>query len=417
MTSPIARKQRLLYPDAHPLAIATALRRTRPGLGRFGGAAVGSAAAGASTGATVGSMVPVIGTAIGAIGGAIGGVIAGAMNRSDVEVGNFNQAIAMWSANRLSILSIANKYLVLAGIFDLTPQQAGKIRIYHKYGRMGEARFLTDMCNLIYQAAQQGQITASDTPQTIYQRIVLPWEDSWGFGPEPPNPHTDFMDVLLMGLIADYVTGRQRSWVARDGKYPFGSLPAFSLPTPAQPPTTTQATPTLPPTPPAPSLGVPATTMTATAPSTTTVAIPAGFSLVGAANGLQAYQGADGYFYSWNGTTMSPLTGTLSTTGGQSFQVNAGTPVQAAAAAPVPSGLLSTSQYAPSAGPDLSAYGAYPPVTAPAQPVAPIAAGVTGAGLPPWVTWGAMGGVLLILFATARPIGTPKRGASSKRRH
>src|SRR5262249_10220280 len=34
----------------------------------------------------------------------------------------------------------------------------------------------------------------------------------------------------------------------------------------------------------------------------------------------------------------------------------------------------------------------------------PIAAGVTGAGLPSWLTWGAIGGVVLLLFATARPM-------------
>jgi hypothetical protein len=195
------------------------------------------AVTGASEGASIGSAIPVIGTAIGAVVGAAVGAIAGSINKMDPEQRNFDQAIAVWQQNPAAVFNILNKYLPLAGFFDLTNSQAGKIRIYRKYGRMGEQRFVNDMMGLVLNAAQTGQIGPADTPMSVYSKIVLPWEDSWGFGPEPPNPHSGFMDNLLTGLIWDYTLGNQKNWTARSGDYPFANLPPFSLPM-AQTPST-----------------------------------------------------------------------------------------------------------------------------------------------------------------------------------
>jgi hypothetical protein len=202
---------------------------TRDGLkGLAASSTATGAAAGASTGASIGSAVPIIGTAIGAIGGAIGGAIAGSLGKKDPEQYNFDQAVAMWQVNPNSVYNIGNKYLPLAGLFDLKLNNP-KIPIYRRYGRMGEQKFVTDMVNLVYQAAQQGQITARDTPLTIMSNIVQPWIDSWGYGPMV-DPHQDLIQRLIVGMIADYVSGNQTSWHAVGGDYPFGSLPAFSLP-------------------------------------------------------------------------------------------------------------------------------------------------------------------------------------------
>jgi hypothetical protein len=200
---------------------------TRTGLGRLGSSTVTSAAAGASAGAAAGSVVPVVGSAIGAIVGAIGGAINASLHRVDPEQANFDQAVAMWQVNPNNVYNIANKYLPLAGLFDLSLKNP-HIPIYQKYGRMGEQKFVNDLVNVIYQAAQNGQITGNDTALTVMSRIVQPWIDSWGYGPMV-DPHADLINRLIVGMINDYIAGIQTNWTARGGDYPFGNLPKFSL--------------------------------------------------------------------------------------------------------------------------------------------------------------------------------------------
>lgn len=208
----------------------------------FSGSTTQSAAKGASVGASVGSVVPVIGTAVGAILGGIGGAIASAFSRQDQEVQNFDQAQAISHAQGpAGVLNIENKYLALAGLFDLQPSQIkGNIPIYKKYGRMGEQRFVADMVNQIYSAAQAGQITTNDTPQTIFNRIVLPWINSFGYG-SMSDSNADMINMLLLGMVAEYIGGYQTRWYARGGDNPFGGLPPFSLPGAVSP--TSSATP------------------------------------------------------------------------------------------------------------------------------------------------------------------------------
>jgi hypothetical protein len=124
------------------------------------------------------------------------------------------------------------------------------------------------------------------------------------------------------------------------------------------------------------------------------------------ANGLQAYQGPDGAFYSWSGTVMSPLTGTLITASGQSATIQQGYPVQPSTQyASTQPGLYSNTQ----AG--VSPYASsYTPTAAAAQAPAQTA-GVSTSGLPAWLPWAAIGGTALLLFATARPL----RGGNYKR--
>lgn len=196
--------------------------------------AVGTGVASAvGAGAAAGSVVPIIGTAIGAI---IGLVASGVFNRKkDPEDYNFQQAMAMSSrSGPQSVLDIGNKYLVLAGLFDLRPDQIkGNIPIYKKYGRMGEQRFVNDLCAVIYQAAQAGQITANDTPQSVFGRIVQPWINSFGFG-TMSDSNADMITYILLGMTAEYIMGLQNRWAAVGGDLPFTTLPPFKLPV-AQP--------------------------------------------------------------------------------------------------------------------------------------------------------------------------------------
>jgi hypothetical protein len=134
------------------------------------------------------------------------------------------------------VINIANKYLVLAGLFDLSASQIkGNIPFYKKYGRMGEAQFVTDMCNVVQAAANAGAITDSDTPQTVYAKIVLPWINQMGFG-SFSDSNAEMIGYILMGMIAEYCGGVYASrWYARGGDMPFGSLHPFTLPQAQQP--------------------------------------------------------------------------------------------------------------------------------------------------------------------------------------
>jgi hypothetical protein len=232
----------------HLVAYVPSARRTIPmvrttlpssQLGSLGLATgVTGAVGGAATGAKVGSLAGPIGTAIGAVGGAIAGALSSILGRQDQEIQNFNQAQQLAdSQGPMAVLNIADKYLVLAGLFDLQPGQIkGNIPIYKKYGRMGEQRFVTDMMTRIYQAAQAGQITANDTAESVMARIVQPWIDSFGYGPMSDH-NAAMLNMLLMGMIAEYTQGLQTRWVARSGDNPFKSLPPFSLPAPVTPAT------------------------------------------------------------------------------------------------------------------------------------------------------------------------------------
>lgn len=219
-----------------PFAYQPTRQGLRGGFGSLGatsyappvGAGAGKGAeTGAQQGLAIGSTFGPIGSAVGAVIGAVGGAIAGSINKKDPEQYNFDSAVALWQANRTAVLNIGDKYLVLAGLFDLNLKNP-HIPIYQKYGHMGEQKFVTDMVNVIYQAALNGQITAADTPQTIMTRIVQPWIDSWGFGPMV-DPHADMINLIILGMIAEYVAGQQGNWLAVSGAAPNWNLPPFPL--------------------------------------------------------------------------------------------------------------------------------------------------------------------------------------------
>ncbi len=211
------------------LGVSTAVTAAK---GAYSGATVGAAATGTTIlgAAAAGSVVPIIGTAVGLV---IGLFASGVFNhKADPEVANFDAAVALYKQNPNNALNIADKYLVLAGLFDLQASQIkGNIPIFKKYGRMGEQRFVTDMINTIYQAAQSGRIKATDTVQSVKTNIVQPWIDSWGFGPMTDS-NAGLIDLIILGMIAEYVAGAQGQWTARGGDFPFASLPKFALPPP-----------------------------------------------------------------------------------------------------------------------------------------------------------------------------------------
>jgi len=195
------------------------------------GTTIASATSAATAGAAAGSFAPIIGTAIGAI---VGLALSGAFShRVDPEVGNFNAAVALYNSQGASgLLNIGDKYLVLAGLFDLEPSQIkGNIPIYRKYGRMGEFKFLFDLCTQVYNAAQTGKITANDTVQSVFSKVVQPWIDSFGYGPMQ-DVNAGMIQTLLLGLTAEYIAGLYESrWYPVGGQAGiWNALPPFSLP-------------------------------------------------------------------------------------------------------------------------------------------------------------------------------------------
>lgn len=211
---------------------------TQGATGVISGASTGAAITGTTIGASIagaaaaGSFVPIIGTAIGAI---IGLVASGVFShRTDPEVGNFNNAVALFNSNPQAIYNIADKYLVLAGLFDLeTSQIKGNIPIVKKYGRLGEQKFTNDMVNVIQQAALAGQITGNDTPQSVMNNVVQPWINSFGYG-SMSDTNGNMITAIIVGMIAEYVTGLYKTrWFARSGDFPFGNVAEFYLPGPA----------------------------------------------------------------------------------------------------------------------------------------------------------------------------------------
>jgi LPXTG-motif cell wall-anchored protein len=212
---------------AHGLGALGAGAGLAPPVGAGSGA---GAEIGAAQGASIGSTIlPGIGTAIGAIVGAIGGAIAGALGKVDPENVNFDQAVAIYAQNPTAVYSIANPYLALAGLFDLNIQT--NIPIYRKFGHMGEAAFVVWLCNTVYQAAQAGKITASDTALTVMSKVVQPAINAWGFGPMN-DPHAAVINALIVAMILQYTEGAQHNWVDVGGTYPtqFNSIPPFALP-------------------------------------------------------------------------------------------------------------------------------------------------------------------------------------------
>lgn len=451
MQSPIALMQRMSYPR-HPSPLGYFPTRGHPSralfhpVGGFGdltqgitgvkaGVQAGTLSTSIGTGAATllgaagaGSVVPIVGTAIGVI---VALVASGVFShRMDPEVGNFNNAMALVRAQGpQAVLGIQDKYLVLAGLFDLEPGQIkGNIPIYKKYGRMGEQRFVMDMCALIQSAANQGIITANDTVQSVYDKVVAPWINGFGFGPMQDS-NTELITTLLLGLIGEYVSGQYKQrWYAVGGQFAFGSLPAFALPQASAVAPTTSGTPT--PSTPPPAAAVPQPV--SAAPQVPSVApVPVGYDISGPAP-FAVFHRSDGVLVwdttgagNWvpyppgrqmvpadaSGAPTQSVPGFVYTGSGQ-FYPTAGMsnlPAVSGPLSPYASGGALTTNTQAGTSPFASTAPSYIPYAPPSAPLptvgtTPITAGI-GSGLPSWLSWGAVAGVVGLMLITARPVG------------
>jgi hypothetical protein len=172
---------------------------------------------GAEAGATIGSVVPGIGTAIGAVAGAAIGAISsafgpGAKDPEGATFDAYSAAYAKGGSQAVANATPSQTLQSLAGLFDLRSGQIGpNVPMYNQYGRMGEAKFSTDMLTQVNQAFKNGQITSADTPQSIYSKIVQPWINSWGKGDLSKDPHGAAISNMMTQMIGQYMSGQLTS--------------------------------------------------------------------------------------------------------------------------------------------------------------------------------------------------------------
>lgn len=210
--------------------------------GNTGGDALG----GAGTGAAVGTMVlPGIGTALGALVGGAAGALSSVFGNGkvDPENANWNGYTGAWNdvakqgkaagatpeqiaqAQQGLTKQVDNPYGALAGYFDLRDNQVkGNNPLYSQYGRKGEQQFTNDMVGQINDAVKAGKIGPGDDASAIYNKVVQPWQDSWGKG-QSTDSNSAAMQGLLTQMISQYEGGTaQKNWTGSGGQQAFSNL-------------------------------------------------------------------------------------------------------------------------------------------------------------------------------------------------
>jgi hypothetical protein len=231
---------------AAPLALYNEVKNWQSG--NTGSDALG----GASTGAAIGSIVPGIGTVVGGlVGGAVGALSSAfGPGKTDPETNNWSSFLTANNKQPGLASQVSNPYGLIAGVFD--EHGGSSVPMVQKYGRMGEQKFTNDMATTINSALAKGVISKTDSPQTVYQKVVLPWTNSMGTGWKNVGPeYTNAIQGLLQQMTTQYVSGQAQSqWKAIGGDNPFKNLPKYgggttSLPTTATAPQNQPAKPNL----------------------------------------------------------------------------------------------------------------------------------------------------------------------------
>lgn len=186
---------------------------------------------GAEAGAAIGSVIPVVGTAVGTVVGAAVGALSSAFGpgAKDPETNVSQSVINATSSNANNpavAASVQNPYLALAGLMD---ERSSTLPEYAQYGRMGEQKFTNDMVTKINQAAQQGIISQSSTPQEVYNKVVAPWVAGMGSGYSNVGAaYTATNQGLLQDMVSQYMSGQaSQDWKAVGGDQPFANLPKY----------------------------------------------------------------------------------------------------------------------------------------------------------------------------------------------
>lgn len=207
------------------------------------------AAGGAAAGAQAGSMIlPGIGTAIGAVVGAIVGLL-GAKKPPSVwnqSFQAFKPGASLPAGRQIDLVVLRDAFYYLWSM-----ESHGLFRLRKQFGTM--SLFLKAMAERIAGAALGGQLSNTDTAETIYNRIIGPWVMGI-IGAVPPDQVasvaemvTAFIDKYLYDeplALQTYINAQGKSFPGTD-YVPIPKLSdvlnaatARSAPTPAPAPTT-----------------------------------------------------------------------------------------------------------------------------------------------------------------------------------
>lgn len=212
--------------------------------GKTGSDTLNGVGAGAATGAAVGSIVPGIGTAIGAGVGALVGGAAGALSSAfgpgakDPEQATFDNYAKAYAHNPASVSQATPQqtFQSLAGLFDLR-KTGPNVPMYAQYGRMGEAKFTSDMAGQVNSAISSGKIPPNASPQQIYQQVINPWMTSWNKGDLSKDPHGGAIQSMVTNLIGQWQSGQLNSGTQVGVKGQTLNLPSYGAASqPAQAP-------------------------------------------------------------------------------------------------------------------------------------------------------------------------------------
>lgn len=212
------------------------------------GATGSDAMNGATAGATVGGagFGPVGAVAGGVIGGAIGAIASafgpGAKDPETVGAQQLLNATSSNGNNPAVAASVSNPYLMLQGLMD---QHHSDLPIFQKYGRADALGFTKDMTSQINSALKSGTISKSDSPNTVYQKVVQPWVQSMGDWDKVGSTYKSTVTGLLQNMTSQYMNGQQygnpwtntEGWSSIGGENPFLNLTPFGGTTVAMPTT------------------------------------------------------------------------------------------------------------------------------------------------------------------------------------
>lgn len=188
----------------------------------------GGAVSGASTGAAVGTMiVPGIGTVVGAlIGGAVGAVgsmIHGKEAAEDSAKKYYFDAQTKGAQpgqvdDNTFTTALVGEFR--SGASGFPPKASGK------YGKNDDDKFAADMAEKINSAYQSGTITSSDSPDSIYSKVIDPWfQEMGGFKRQGDIPK---LKSLTVDMITRYTSGRPITWQEAHGGQPQYAMPKYS---------------------------------------------------------------------------------------------------------------------------------------------------------------------------------------------
>jgi len=187
------------------------------------GASGRNALTGAETGAEIGAFAGPIGMGIGAIIGGAAGAISGLMgNPGKAEMApwqsfasQFNKLTPAQQTQVIASMPAGAAFQNLGSIMSAETNKPGHSEpIEQVFGRMGEDNLMRQMATYINQQYKAGKITAGESVQDQWTKVVYPWLVSKGATIDPNQrtargtPEGSALIADLQSLIGSYESGQ-----------------------------------------------------------------------------------------------------------------------------------------------------------------------------------------------------------------